>query len=162
MDERNWEYQESGPQETPKIAGKIHERSEFSQSTLKPSSYVTNIVKNKYALPFVRECPPCFARNNKSSLRNRDFVENAIEDLLKSRCIQEVDKKPYCCNPLTVSESEKLRLVLDLRHVNPYLETYKFKYEDLKTVQEILNKGFTLPGSISKVGITILVSIPNT
>ena len=46
---------------------------------------------------------------------------------------------PYCCNPLTVAEGKKLRLVLDLRNVNPYVQKRKYRYEDLDTATEILN-----------------------
>ena len=49
---------------------------------------------------------------------------------------------PYCCNPLTVAESSKLRLVLDLRHVNKYLEKQPFKYENLGTVKKIFEKDY--------------------
>ena len=58
---------------------------------------------------------------------------------------------PYCCNPLTVAEGKKLRLVLDLRHVNPYLRKNKFRYEDLDTVIDILQPGdyFTMFDLIS-------------
>ena len=46
---------------------------------------------------------------------------------------------PYCCNPLTVAEGKKLRLVLDLRNVNPYVQKKKYRYEDLDAVTDILN-----------------------
>ena len=48
---------------------------------------------------------------------------------------------PYCCNPLTVAGSKKkTRLVLDLRHVNKYLDFLKFKYEDLRTAWQYYEK----------------------
>ena len=58
---------------------------------------------------------------------------------LKKSYIQEVFEIPYCCNPLTVAEGKKLRLVLDLRHVNPYVRKRKHRYEDLDVVTDILN-----------------------
>ena len=87
--------------------------------------FVINIVKHGYSLPFIFQPPPFYAANNKSSLRNRSFVEKSIEQLLADNCIEEVSAMPYCCNPLTVAEGDKLRLVLDLRHVNEYLELKK-------------------------------------
>ena len=84
---------------------------------------------------------PFHARNNKSSLNNATFVEEAIESLLTKGCISEVDEIPMCCNPLTVAnKSSKLRLVLDLRHVNQYVQLDKFKYEDLTTFAEIFEE----------------------
>jgi len=49
---------------------------------------------------------------------------------------------PYRCNPLTVAESEKLRLVIDLRHVNKFLDFPKIKYEDLRTVRQHLGEDY--------------------
>ena len=84
---------------------------------------------------------PFHARNNKSSLNNATFVEEAIESLLTKGCISEVDEIPMCCNPLTVAnKNSKLRLVLDLRHVNQYVQLDKFKYEDLTTFAEIFEE----------------------
>ena len=49
----------------------------------------------------------------------------------------------FCCNPLTVAErGDKLRLVIDLRHVNDNLDLPKFKYEDLRVARQHLEKDF--------------------
>ena len=48
-------------------------------------------------------------------------MEEAISKLLVSDCIQEHFEPPYCVNPLSVAEGKTLRLVIDLRHVNPCL-----------------------------------------
>ena len=47
---------------------------------------------------------------------------------------------PYCCNPLTVAEGAKLRLVIDLRHVNKFIIKNKFRYKDLKTLVELFEQ----------------------
>ena len=39
-----------------------------------------------------------------------------------------------------MAEGKKLRLVLDLRHVNKYLNTPHFKYEDLRVVADLLSR----------------------
>lgn len=49
---------------------------------------------------------------------------------------------PFVCNPLTVAEGNKPRLVLDLRHVNWFLEKQKIKYEDLRTFTKIFEQGY--------------------
>ena len=56
--------------------------------------------------------------------------------------MKEIGAQPYSCNPLTVAEGHKLRLVLDLRHVNKYLEHHSFKYENLKTLEKMFEQGF--------------------
>ena len=47
---------------------------------------------------------------------------------------------PFCCNPLTVAEDQKLRLVLDLQNVNPYVQKAWYRYEDLDKVTDLLEE----------------------
>ena len=49
------------------------------------------------------------------------------------RCVQRVDHKLYVCSPLSVvsNTADKLRLVLNQRHLNQFLHVVKFKYENL-------------------------------
>ena len=124
------------------MAGNIHRKSEYWENTLLAPNYVMNIIQHGYCLPFVKNCPPFFAENNASSLRHPEFVEKTIADLLKANCIKQTEEMPYCCNPLTVADSSKLRLVLDLHHVNPHLEEYSFKYENIKLISELFEKGY--------------------
>lgn len=116
-------------------------RYDYWERTLCAPFFVLSIIKNGYCLPFSSVPPAFFARNNRSSLQHRDFVESEIANCLKKSYIIEVDAPPHCVNPLTVAEGKKLRLVLDLRHVNPYLTKRKFRYEDLDTVTEMLQSG---------------------
>ena len=84
-----------------------------------------------------------FFKDKKSSLRDQEFVETAKEELLKQNCIKELECMPFCCNPLTVAErGDKLRLVIDLRHVNDNLDFPKFKYEDLRVARQHFEKDF--------------------
>ena len=53
----------------------------------------------------------------------------------------ETKTAPYCVNPLTVATQSKLRLVIDLRHVNKYIKQNSLKYENLKVISEIFDKG---------------------
>ena len=137
---RDWDYQPGYGDII--VAGNIHKHSEYWITTLQASSFVTAIISHGYSLPFENPCPPFLAKNNASSLRNYDFVTEAIETLLATKCIIQVRDIPYCCNPLTVYESEKLSLVLDLRHVNQYLERFSFRYENISTVQKIFEPGY--------------------
>ena len=136
--QRDWEYSEETNCVNIKYSLRRHVH--FWEKVLKPSSFVLNVVKHGYILPLVAEPPMFYAKNNRSSLRYRKFVEGAIGDLEKGGLIKEVDAQPYCCNPLSVADKGKLRLVLDLRHVNLYIADKTFRYEDLTTLAEILNK----------------------
>ena len=138
---RDWEYQPDSAGVTT-VAGKIHEHVEFWRDTLQASVFVNAVITIGYSLPFVKPCLPFHAKNNASSIRNYDFVTKAIEELLEAKCILQVEKIPHCCNPLTVAEGQKPRLVLDLRHVNEHLQNFTFKYESLSTVKKLFKKGY--------------------
>ena len=67
-------------------------------------------------------------------------MKKAISELLQNQFIVELPHRAYYSNPLTVAEKGKLRLVLDLRHVNQYLSPKSFKYEDLRTLTELFER----------------------
>lgn len=104
-----------------KVKDRIRGAIEFWSNTLNASNFVLNMIQEGYRLPF-RDYPcQCFLRNNLSALRHKEFVAQAIIELLDNDCVVEHTQPPYCVNPLTVAEGKKLRLVIDLRHVNDYL-----------------------------------------
>lgn len=86
---------------------------------------------------------PFKASNNSSALNEQEFVEQAINELLFLGCVCEVSTEPDIINPLSVSiqNSGKKRLILDLRHVNKYIFKNKFRCEDISVAKEILNPG---------------------
>ena len=55
--------------------------------------------------------------------------------------LTEHSEPPFCVKPLTVAEGKTLRLVIDLRHVNCHLVRFKFKYEDLRSLSQVLQEG---------------------
>ena len=83
----------------------------------------------------------CFLKNNRSALQHPDFVAEAIIELLSNGCIVEHDVPPFCVNPLIVAEGKKLRLVINLRLVNNCLVKHRFKYEDLRSLSQVLEEG---------------------
>lgn len=78
-----------------------------------------------------------------SALREHDFLETSIDELLSLGCISEVSTEPDIVNPLSVSisKSGKKRLILDLRHIKKCIFKNKFRCEDISIVNEILNPG---------------------
>ena len=136
---RDWETTEK----TKNVSARerLKQNIEFWKNELKPSHFVENIINNVYVMPFTSTPSPFYASNNKSSLRQPQFVSQAITKLQQNNCVEELTQKPYCCNPLTVAEGKKLRLVLDLRHVNKHLKHNKLRHENLSTLSEMLNKG---------------------
>ena len=96
------------------------------------------IIEYGYSIPFVEYPTSCFLKNNASSRAEADFVRNKIEDLLVKGYIEELDYRPYCCNPLTVVKGRKLRLVIDLRHVNAFVQYCPVKYEDWELLEQVV------------------------
>ena len=124
------------------VKGGLNRCKLFWEASLSPSPFASSIVNEGYSLLFIELPPPCCLRNNRSALRNSQFVESAILELLTQGLIREVTTPPHCVNPLTVAEGKKLKLVLDLREVNKYLAKRTFHYEDLRSLSEVFREGF--------------------
>jgi hypothetical protein len=75
--------------------------------------------------------PKTYCKNNRYLLE-LDFVEEAILDLLDRQLIEKCSIQPYFVNPLTVSvqNSTKKRLILDLRNVNSHIWKQSVIFED--------------------------------
>ncbi|MCP3668061.1 MAG: hypothetical protein GY696_37160 [Gammaproteobacteria bacterium] len=74
-------------------------------------------------------------KNNKSALNHAEFVSKEIANLLCRGCIRQVERAPHVVSPLSVSErADKKRLIFDLSFVNQRLPYYKFRCEDIKTL----------------------------
>ena len=82
-------------------------------------------------------------RNHQTANRNCSFVEISISELCAIGCVVKVSDMPHIYSPLSVVESSsgKKRLVLNLRHLNPFLWKQKFKYEDLRVAMCLFEKG---------------------
>ena len=113
----------------------------FGVDTLAASDFVLDMIRRGYRLPFAEYPSECFLKNNRSALQHPDFVAEAIIELFSNGCIVEHDVPPFCVNPLTVAEGKKLRLVIDLRHVNNCLVQPRFKYEYLRSLSQVLEEG---------------------
>ena len=96
-----------------------------------------------YALPFVSEPEPKIFQNNVSALRNKKFVTYEILDLFNSGHVREVGQNEIeVLNPLTVADNgQKLRLILDCRHINSFLRVPQFKCDDIRTIRDLLEVG---------------------
>ena len=96
--------------------------------------FILDTLRHGYIIPFIHEPTRMIMTYNNSAYVHRDFVEEAIQELLASSRISEVRNKAplHVINPLSVSvqASGKKKLILDLRKVNQCLT--KFKFEDYK------------------------------
>ena len=127
------------------IEGGTHVQLELVQGRLKQnaafwqygaSALVVGIVTEGYHLPFLVEPAPSSQGNHPSVLEHASFVDTAIAELLWARCVVQCSSCPTVCSPLIVvaNSHRKLRLVIDLRHINGFL---KFKYEGLSQVAQM-------------------------
>lgn len=82
-------------------------------------------------------------KNNKSAILEPEFVFEAINDLLDRHLIEICNEPPHVVNPLTVSvqNTGKKRLILDLRVVNKHVWKQSVKYEDIKIALTLIQKG---------------------
>ena len=102
-------------------------------------SYILQILRCGYVLPLKKFVPGTFKRNNRSSRDCPHFVQKAIDDLLDTGAVVEVSQPPRVVNPLTVAQwHEKLRLVLDLRHVNFRLKKHTCKIDNASVLARYL------------------------
>ena len=69
------------------------------------------VIRQGYYMPFPEFPPRCVLSNDCSALRNLQFVQSAILELLVKQLIHVHESPTHCVNPLTVVEGKKLRLI---------------------------------------------------
>ena len=132
-----YEYQQF--QSVTGVKGRLAKNIEFWRN-IGANDYVLNLIEFGYKLPMSTVPPKSRLKNNKSALAHVDFVTKAINDLVLSGAVKEVSQVPHVVNPLTVAKNKgnKLRLVLDLRFVNPYVELDHIKFDDWSVASDYL------------------------
>ena len=104
-------------------------------STLDAPQFTLDTISHGLWIPFASYPVPCFL--SILTLLFMQFLSFWTVAVLRSI----VSRPPFCVHPLTVAEGKKLRLVIDLRHVNCHLVRLKFKSEDLRSLSEVLQEG---------------------
>lgn len=122
--------------------------------------HVTNVIQSGYKLPLLVLPTPKVLQNNASARNHTMFVDEELSKLTSKGCVTKIGSVPLVVNPLTVAESKsnKLRLVLDCRHVNLFLHKFKFRYEDAYTARQMFSPGdfaflFDLKAAYHHIGI---------
>ena len=117
------------------VQGKLRSCIDFWRS-INCSDFILDVIDNGYKILF-ENAPTSFSFKNRGSTnKHSDFVNQSILELIDLGCIKEFSNPPEFCNPLhvAVQSSGKLRLILDLSHLNTMVVKKSFKYEDLRTV----------------------------
>jgi len=125
----------------PLIKGRLKQSVEFWRS-IGANDFVISIIEQGYKLPLISSPSPVILKSNKSLLAHAEFVSKAILDLVSAGLALEVSSKPNVVNPLSVSKqkSGKLRLILDLRHVNVHIWKEKVSFDDWQTALSYFSK----------------------
>ena len=129
-----WELDSTDAHQITDVQGRLKQKLSFWKNILHAPPPILDWVECGYCLP-LKFLPPPYAQNNHNSTREYgDFVTEAVSNLVANRCARQVNKQPYLCNPLLVVKNStgKLRLVLNLKYLNQFLENDHFKYEDLR------------------------------
>ena len=130
----------------PPVKGSLKNNVEYWEVELQASPFIIDTIKNGYPLP-LEAIPPSFSSNNHpSAVSNKEFVDEALTDLLAEGSVIQLESTPHICSPLMVVTNDigKKRLVLNLKFLNKFLKKFRFKYEDLRTVLAMIEKGDSL------------------
>ena len=76
-----------------------------------------DVIRDGHKIPFTDLLPPKVTPNNSSALKEREFVSEAIFDLLKNKCVEVLDRPPEIVNPFFC-----LRAILWQEEKNPRFE----------------------------------------
>ena len=119
----------------PRVKGRIAENIQFWEK-IGTSDFILKVIWEGYALPFVEVLEQAEFSNNASARRNSDFVTSEISEMLSSWRIREVSRNDvHTINPLSVTDNgDKLRFILDHRHINQFLRVPKIKFEYIQTI----------------------------
>lgn len=67
------------------------------------NKYILSVIENDYVIPFFTTPKKLFLQNNQSTLKNSEFVSEAVSELLNTGIILEVDKKYGVCSKSSFS-----------------------------------------------------------
>ena len=98
--------------------GFLRERVDFWSNSIRASDFIINTIVEGYRIPFF-DLPENFVIPNRSSaFKFKDFVNEAISELIERGCVKEVLIPPKFINPLHVVQQSggKCRLILDLSY----------------------------------------------
>jgi len=96
---------------------------EFWSSSVQASDFAISTILDGKRIPFVELLESYFIPNESSAFKLKDFVNEAISELIEHGCVMEVDIPPVFINPLHIVQqsSGKCRLILDLSNLNKFV-----------------------------------------
>ena len=74
---------------------------------MKAPACIIDSIQNAYKLPLFSEPPPHRLSNSESVLNYKDFVSQAVAELLCNGCVKKLESPPHICSPLSVVVNTK-------------------------------------------------------
>ncbi|XP_044180060.1 uncharacterized protein LOC122961513 [Acropora millepora] len=124
--------------------GSLREHVDFWSNSIRASDFIINTIVEGYRIPFF-DLPENFAVPNRySAFKFKDFVFEAISELIQRGCVKEVLNPPKFINPLHVVQQScgKCRLILDLSYLNRFIWKQSVRFEDIRTVFDLFQSGY--------------------
>ena len=75
--------------------GKLKEKLVFWKNTIEANSFILNVIKECYKIPFIENPSSVFLSNNTSARKYLNFFTTAINQLILSGCVIEESSRPY-------------------------------------------------------------------
>ena len=94
------EYKESDAYVS--VKGNLKKHLPFWEKMIKANETVCDILKNGYKLPLLYTPSNAEFKNNSSALKNSEFIEESIKEMLRAGTVKECLTKPKVLNPLSV------------------------------------------------------------
>ena len=121
---------------------------QFYEETLGADKWVLNVLKNKLRLPLPTFVPCYWERNNKSAVKEMDFLWGKMTEWERQGFVLRVKDRPHCINPLSVVKQlilqtgeSKLRPCLDVsRLLNKLMPDEKVTLSDLSVSEKLVDK----------------------
>ena len=138
-----FEFESSSESSIFKV-GSLRSHVDFWSNSVQASDFIISTIVDGYRIPFFN-LPASYAIPNRSSaFKFKDFVNEAVSELIERGCVMEVDIPPVFINPLHVVQqsSGKCRLILDLSYLNKFVWKQSVRYEDVRTVFDLFHSGY--------------------
>lgn len=108
-------------QGTTVVKGRLREHVDFWKEIIKGPAYIIDCIQNGYKLPLFFE-PPDYRLSNSALALYKEFVTQAVAELLHNGCVKKLESAPHICSPLSVvvNPEGKKHLVINLRYLNQF------------------------------------------
>ena len=120
--------------------GSLKAHIEFWSNSVQASDFTISTIVDGHRIPFFFDLPESyFIPSRSTAFKFKDFVNEAIPEIIEHGCVMEVDIPPVFINPLHIVQQSngKCRLILDLSNLNKFVWKQSVRYEHTRTVFDL-------------------------